>query len=106
MKKYLNEKFIDTLANFYSTEEVTYKTEDERWETRMPIDWEREVLYKIFKGAIWALNWGEMTRSDKGRRQAIIDSAEFMANEFLPQLNNYNTVYCRLQKIDREWEEV
>ena len=70
---------------------------------------ESKLVYGVIFGALLGLNWGEATRSDPGREQAIIDSAEFtfnvLAREVSPTARGYESVYLPLKRMLKAWYE-
>jgi len=103
MKKYRSEQELRELARELATKNVVYEMcEDNRqvWGTRDATKEESETLFNLFYGTFLAMRF----MNNDGATGAI-DAVEYIANMFLPQLNNYNTVYCRLWETWREWEE-
>lgn len=66
---------------------------------------ERNVLYKIMYGTLLGCQWGEVTRNDANRLQAIVDTAEFICNNFFPDLNGYKTLYLPIKDFLHNREE-
>lgn len=67
---------------------------------------ERLVLKRIAYGALLTLNDSEYLAGPKETERAVILAAESVANQFLPELNTYDTVYLPLESIIRQWERV
>lgn len=72
-------------------------------------DGEREIVFNVLFGALLGLNWGEATRSDPGREQAIVDTAEFTFNLLVenvsPLARGYESVYLPLKRMLKAWSE-
>ena len=63
---------------------------------------EKRIIFNIAYGALLTLN----TTDDNHAEQKIIDCAEYTVNQFLPDCNGYNTIYCPLKKALREWDTI
>ncbi len=74
---------------------------DDRRETTTP---EKQIIFRIAYGALLGLNYGDATRSDKGREQAILDTVEFVLTQFIREANGYDTIYWPLKKALDNWE--
>lgn len=83
----------------------TYTGGNSKDTTRASTSEEKETIYKIIYGSLLGLNWGEDTRNNPKIEQSIIDTAEFIANLFLPECNGYNTIYCPLKEIITNWDK-
>mgnify|MGYP007122062515 CR=1 FL=1 len=109
MRNYRTEAELREIAREIS-EVVAVSKEDGNFDRRRKaLKREKEIAYGVLFGALLGLNWGEATRSDKGRTQAIIDTAEFTYNVLIanvsPKARGYETIYIPLQKVVREWEQ-
>jgi len=62
--------------------------------TRTSTDGEKNILKNILSGALLTINFGT---DYAGKKQAILDMAEFTTMQFLPNANCYDSVYCKLQ---------
>lgn len=105
-RKYKEEKELRELARGIS-EFVTIRT----YENGNSCDTKRkakkaesDIICKIAYSALLGLNWGEKTRNNDDMAQAIIDTAEFTINQFLPECNGYDTMYLPLKAILRHWD--
>lgn len=65
---------------------------------------EREIIYKIAYSALHGLNWDVKTRNNDDIAQGIIDTAEFVTIQFLPDCNAYDTMYLPLKATLRNWD--
>lgn len=108
MRKYLDVESLKFMANLIS-DTITIRTYDERGnsndKTRPATKEEQKIIYNITYGALHTLNYGKQMRSSKEMTQAVIDNAEITLDLFIPNCNGYDTMYCPLQAIIREWEE-
>jgi len=82
----------------------TYHDGSSEDQTRPSAPDERDVIYKVAYGALLSLGWGEECRGSHSMTQAIIDTAEFTINLFLPECNGYDTMYLPLKHAVAEWE--
>lgn len=64
---------------------------------------EKDIIFKIAYGALLSLNW-HLEPNNSETTTAIINTAEFTVNQFLPDCNGYDTIYCPLRKATREWD--
>lgn len=64
---------------------------------------EKDIIFKIAYGALLSLNW-HLEPNISPVTAAIINTAEFTVNQFLPDCNGYDTIYCPLRKAVREWD--
>lgn len=64
---------------------------------------EKDILIKIIYGALLGLDWGVNTRASSDMAQAIVDTVEFIAMQFMPDCNCYDTVYTPLKKALATW---
>ena len=108
MRKYLDTESLKFMANLIS-DTITFRTHDERGKrndkTRPATKDEKKIIYNIAYGALHTLNYGKQIRSSKDMVQAVIDNAEITLDLFIPDCNGYDTMYCPLQAIIRDWEE-
>lgn len=108
MRKFLEAESLKFMANLIS-DTITIRTYDDGGnsddKTRPSTKEERKIIYNIAYGALHTLNYGEKMRSSKEMAQAVIDNAEITLDLFLPDCNGYNTIYCPLQALIRDWEE-
>lgn len=61
---------------------------------------EKEILYKIFYGALLELNRNGGSQFDYG----VLNCAEMTADLFIPYMNGYDTVFCPLRRVLENWE--
>lgn len=105
MKNYKTEEQLKKQATAIS-ETITIRTykngnsEDTKRRTTVK---EKKVIFEIVYSALLAFNCNDMNRNSDDIAQAIIDTAEYMVGRFLPDCNGYNTIYCPLKKVVREW---
>ncbi|MCI8988437.1 MAG: hypothetical protein HFK05_01635 [Clostridia bacterium] len=64
---------------------------------------EKDIIFKIAYSALLSLNW-HLEPNNSETTTAIINTAEFTVNQFLPDCNGYDTIYCPLRKATREWD--
>ena len=108
MRKYLESDMLKFMAE-QMAKTITIRTYDEKGnsndENRPATKEEQKIIYNIAYGALHTLNYGKQMRSSKDMTQAVIDNAEMTLDLFIPDCNGYDTIYCPLQAIIREWEE-
>ena len=108
MRKYLLESDLTDIAISIS-KDIYIRTYDERGnskdEKRSATNDEQKIIYNIAYGALHTLNYGKQMRSSEDMTQAVIDNAEITLDLFISDCNGYDTIYCPLQAIVREWEE-
>ena len=81
----------------------TYKNGNSEDTKRLSNPQEKEIILNIAYGALLGMNCNEKNRTSDEIAQAIIDTAEYTVNRFLPDCNGYDTIYCPLKKAVREW---
>lgn len=81
----------------------TYKNGNSEDTQRPSNPQEKEIILNIAYGALLGMNCNEKNRVSDEIAQAIIDTAEYTVNRFLPDCNGYDTIYCPLKKAVREW---
>lgn len=64
---------------------------------------EKDIIFKIAYSALLSLNW-HLEPNASNVTTAIINTAEFAINQFLPDCNGYETIYCPLREATREWD--
>lgn len=83
----------------------TYHGGNSKDTRRTPTPSESEAIYKVAISALLGLNWGEDVRSSRLAEQAIIDTAEFAINQFIDNVNGYDTIYIPLKRIVKNWSK-
>lgn len=104
MKEHKTEQQLKEIATTIS-ERITiraYKNGNSEDTTRRTNPTERKIIFKIAYSALLSLNW-HLEPKD-GICTAIINTAEFTVNQFLPDCNGYDTIYCPLKKAVRDWD--
>lgn len=66
---------------------------------------EQRAIYNVANGALSSLQWGADTMQDPRLERSIIDTAEFIINQFLPDCNGYDTIYIPLKNAVDEWRK-
>ena len=67
---------------------------------------EREQLFNIIYGALWAINYRDQARIiDGAAMQSILDTAEVTGDLFFPDMNGYDSIYSPIKKVVCNWEE-
>lgn len=106
MRNYKTEKQLKEQAAIIA-ETITIRTyqngnsEDTK---RLSNPQEKNIILNIAYGALLGMNCNEKNRASNEIAQAIIDTAEYTLNRFLPDCNSYDTIYCPLKKAVREWD--
>lgn len=106
MRNHLTESELKAIAEDIAQNITirTYADGNSDDSTRESTGAERDIIYKIAYSALLGLNWGENTRGEKDNStQAIIDSAEFALDLFIPSANGYDTIYNPLKNAVRDW---
>lgn len=67
---------------------------------RVTTETEREMLRKLFYGALLELNRNGGSQFDYG----VLNCAEMTADLFIPYMNGYDTVFCPLKRVIENWE--
>ena len=108
MRHFVSEQILKEWARNASQSIVvrTYENGNSRDTRRKPTAHEEEIIFKTIYGALLGLNWGETNRSSGIAEQAILDTAEYTLDLFIPQANGYDTIYNPLRKILTEWEQI
>ena len=93
------ESQLKEIARDYSSSIVirSYKegsSSDERREATLP---EREILQKIIYAAM--VSYGYRSETNGGSIDAVLDMAEFICHQFLPEANAYDSVYWPIKYI-------
>lgn len=103
-KSYKNNQQVKEIAIQISQKITirTYNRGSSNDEERKSTEEEKAIIFRIAYGALLTLN----TTNDNNAEQKIIDCAEYTINQFLPDCNGYNTIYCPLKKALREWENI
>lgn len=106
MRAHKSEAELKTIADGISRKIVIrfYERGNSKDEEREPSTSEREYIYKVAYGALLGLNLDQITRSSAVAADAIINASEYILNQFLLDCNGYDTIYCPLKKVVREWE--
>lgn len=110
MRKYLKESTLSVIADAIA-DTVVIRYDDygtSRDERKKPDMRQHSVLRSVTLGALLGLNWGEETRSDRGREDAIINAAEFTLLCCWPEkegekVNGYDSIYNPLRAVSETW---
>lgn len=105
MKEHKTERELKGIATEIS-ETITircYKEGNSEDTKRKSTAKEKDIIFKIAYGALLSLNW-HLEPNNSQTTSAIINTAEFTVNQFLPDCNGYDTIYCPLRKATREWD--
>ena len=106
MRYHMTEKALATIASRIARtitirNYVNGSSEDV---TRESTFGENDFIFKTAFGALLGLNYGETVRNDKNAEQAILDSSEFIINQFLNHCNGYDTLYNKLRAVLEAWK--
>lgn len=105
MKEHKTETELKGIATKIS-ETITirsYKNGNSEDKQRKSTAKEKDIIFKIAYSALLSLNW-HLEPNANSITTAIINTAEFTVNQFLPNCNGYDTIYCPLRKATREWD--
>jgi hypothetical protein len=105
MKKFINtlglsDNFFDQNIRAEAVRDFSSTVITHDLEERKATEEERRALTGIIGGALSSIAFYACTDEWKPENVRIVkDTAEFTAIYLLPNINNYNTVYNRIQKI-------
>jgi len=105
MRKYKMEAELKAIAEKVA-ENITVRDCEHSDEFRPSTPEEKEIIYKVIYGSLSGLNWSEESRGSDEAVKAVIDTAEYLIDLFIPYCNGYLTVYNPLKRILGEWETV
>ena len=105
MREYKTESELKEIANKISDTIMirTYENGNSYDNRRNTTTIEEAIIYKIAYGALLGLNYGDDCRKSRFAEQKIIDTVEFIIDQFIPDCNGYDTIYLPLKKAIREW---
>lgn len=66
---------------------------------------EHKIFFNLFYGALLGMNWHCQELDANDKIQAIINTAEYQFDLFLPDYSGYNNIYNPLKRIWYAWEE-
>lgn len=90
---FFNENVRKEILRDFTTTVITHGNEE-----RKATETERRILSGIIGGALSTIAFYACTESWNDVR-TVKDTAEFTAIHLLPEINGYNTVFNRIQKI-------
>lgn len=105
MKEHKTEQQLKGIATTISKRITirTYKNGNSEDTIRKSTVKEKDIIFKIAYSALLSINWHLEPKTSEVN-SAIANTAEFAINQFLPDCNGYDTIYCPLKKAIREWD--
>ena len=80
----------------------SYENGNSKDETRPTTEIEADIIYKICLGAMATFGY-RMNSDTQSVLNALLDTAEFTLNRFIPEANGYDTIYIPLKKAFGIW---
>ncbi len=84
----------------------TYERGNSSDVTRITTKTEFEIIYNVAYGALLAFRWrvNSYNRAEiEYHLQSVLDTSEFILNNFIKDCNFYNTLYCPLKATIRQY---